>query len=123
VPKRYFPIWVQLLPELFFRVADRDDDGIISKEELKNFYKHVLGITDPATLDKTTNEGYRALTANEEYKLNKGNYLFCFANFLLGKGIYGPGKYLFGTFDNREIEEAYKITYEDEDGNPLVVEG
>ena len=39
------------------------DDGIISKQELKNFYKLVSGIANPTTLEKTTNEGYRALTA------------------------------------------------------------
>merc|ERR1719499_1360135 len=109
-----FPIWVQLLPELFFEVADRDADGVISKEELKSFYKHISGITDAMTLERTTNEGYRALTANGDYKLNKQNYLFAFANFLLAKGIYGPGKYLFGTFDNREIDESYKVVYNDD---------
>ena len=39
--------------------------------------------------------------------------MFAFANFLLAKGIYGPGKYLFGTFDNREIDETYKVVYND----------
>ena len=51
---------------------------------------------------------------NGDYKLNKQNYLFAFANFLLAKGIYGPGKYLFGTFDNREIDESYKVVYNDD---------
>ena len=41
--------------------------------------------------------------------------MFAFANFLLGKGIYGPGKYLYGTFDNREIDETYKVEYNDSD--------
>lgn len=106
-----FPIWVQLLPELFFEVGDRDGDGVLSKEELSNFYCKISGITDPKTLERTTNEGYRALTANGDYKLNKQNYLFAFANFLLAKGIYGPGKYLYGTFDNRELDETYKVNY------------
>merc|ERR1719273_2075393 len=106
-----FPIWVQLLPELFFEVGDRDGDGILSKEELSNFYCKISGITDPKTLERTTNEGYRALTANGDYKLNKQNYMFAFANFLLAKGIYGPGKYLYGTFDNRELDETYKVNY------------
>lgn len=106
-----FPIWVQLLPELFFEVADRDGDGLLSKDELKNFYCKISGITEPKTLERTTNEGYRALTANGDYKLTKQNYLFAFANFLLAKGIYGPGKYLYGTFDNREIDETYTVNY------------
>jgi len=109
-----FPIWVQLLPELFFDVGDRDGDGVLSKDELKNFYCKISGITNPTTLDRTTNEGYRALTANGDYKLNKQNYMFAFANFLLAKDIYGPGKYLYGTFDNREIDETYKVFYNDD---------
>jgi hypothetical protein len=30
---------------------------------------------------------------------------------LLGRTIYGPGKYIFGVFDNRELEEQFKIKY------------
>merc|ERR1712179_182736 len=37
------------------------------------------------------------------------------ANFLLGKDIYGPGKYIFGVFDNREIDETFPVRYNDED--------
>ena len=37
--------------------------------------------------------------------------MFCFANFLLGRDIYGPGKYIFGVFDNREISETFKVKY------------
>ena len=52
---------------------------------------------------------------NEGYMLNQENYLFCFANFLLGRDIYGPGKYIFGVFDNREMNEKYQIIYNEED--------
>ena len=54
------------------------------------------------------------LLQNGDYKLNKQNYMFAFANFLLAKDIYGPGKYLYGTFDNREIDETYKVCYNDD---------
>jgi len=109
-----FPIWVQLLPEIFFEVMDRDGDGVASYEEVKNYYRHLIGITDPKKLEKTAKEGYRVLTANGDYTLNKSHFFFCFANFLLGKGIYGPGKYIFGVFDNRELDEKFKIIYNDE---------
>ena len=53
-----------------------------------------------------------------KYKLNKDNYLYCFASFLLGRNIYGPGKYIFGVFDTREMDETYKVIYNDgEDEN------
>ena len=54
---------------------------------------------------------------NCDYKLTRENYDFVFANFLLGKDIYGPGKYIFGVFDNREIDETFPVKYnvDDED--------
>jgi hypothetical protein len=41
--------------------------------------------------------------------------LFGFANFLLGRDIYGPGKYIFGVFDNRELNQAFKVKYNADD--------
>ena len=46
--------------------------------------------------------------------------MFCFANFLLAKGIYGPGKYIFGVFDNSEIDGTYKVIYNVEDWTFLI---
>jgi len=110
-----FPIWVQILPDIFFSVIDRDQDGLLSFDEMKNFYRDLVEIKNPAQLEKVCKEGYRAMTANGDYELNKGNYDFVFANFLLGKDIYGPGKYLFGVFDNREIDETFPVKYNDEE--------
>ena len=70
-----FPIWVQILPDIFFKVIDRDEDGLLAYEEVKNFYKGCLGI-DASKLEKTCKEGYRAMTAviyivflsNKKYK-------------------------------------------------------
>ena len=52
---------------------------------------------------------------NDGYMLNQENYLFCFANFLLGRDIYGPGKHIFGVFSNKEMTEKYQIIYNEED--------
>merc|ERR1719192_255856 len=109
-----FPIWVQLLAIVFFEVIDRDEDGLLEFEELSNYYKGIVGVKTE-DLYVVTKEGYRVLTANEGYLLNQENYLFCFANFLLGRDIYGPGKYIFGVFDNREMKEKYQIIYNEED--------
>jgi Ca2+-binding EF-hand superfamily protein len=109
-----FPIWVQLLGTVFFEVIDRDEDGLLEFNEIMNYYKGIVGVKTE-DLYVTTKEGYRALTANEGYMLNQENYLFCFANFLLGRDIYGPGKYIFGVFDNREMNEKYQIIYNEED--------
>jgi len=109
-----FPIWVSLLGIVFFEVIDRDEDGILEFDEISNYYKGIVGVKDE-DLYVVSKEGYRALTANEGYMLSKENYLFCFANFLLGRDIYGCGKYIFGVFDNREITESYQIIYNEED--------
>jgi hypothetical protein len=105
-----FPIWVKLLCQIFFETIDRDQDGNVNEKELRNFYEGLIEVPK-ADLDKVTKEGYRAMTADGRYKLTKDNYEFCFANFLLGKGIYGPGKYIFGVFDNSDIDMTYKVIY------------
>ena len=62
-----FPIWVQILPEIFFKVMDRSHKGILSRDEIKNFYKDLIGIKDPAKLEKISKEGFRAMTAVSHY--------------------------------------------------------
>merc|ERR1712064_103023 len=83
-----FPIWVQLLPKVLYNViVAREGGDCITKSSLKNFYEKFAG----------------------DYKLNYKTYQLLFSNYLLGKTIYGPGKYLFGVFDNRDSVEQYKI--------------
>merc|ERR1712179_582645 len=48
-----FPIWVQILPEIFFKVMDKSHNGILTCDDIKNFYKGLIGIKDPAKLEKT----------------------------------------------------------------------
>lgn len=109
-----FPIWVQMIPNIFFDVIDKDNDGVLSYDEIKAFYQNMVNVPK-SQLDKVVKEGYRAMTANGDYVLNRENYLFCFANFLLGRTIYGPGKYIFGVFDNSDIDVQFTVIYNDED--------
>ena len=46
-----------------------------------------------------------------DYILNLENYNFVFANFLLGRSIYGPGKYVFGVFDNSDMDKKFEVIY------------
>jgi len=104
-----FPIWVQLLPKVLYNViVAREGGDCITKSSLKNFYEKFAGLSG-SELEKTTNEGFKLATANGDYKLNYKTYQLLFSNYLLGKTIYGPGKYLFGVFDNRDSVEQYKI--------------
>jgi len=107
-----FPIWVQILPKVMFNViCAKEAVNVISRDSLKNFYANFTGLKGE-TLEKIATEGFRAMSANGDYELDFDSYKLLFSNFLLGKTIYGPGKYIFGCFDNRDIEEKYKIIYD-----------
>jgi len=106
-----FPIWVQLLPRVLFNViVAREGADCISESGLRNFYHKFAGLGG-AELDRTTKQGFKTATANGDYKLDYKSYRLLFSNYLLGKTIYGPGKYLFGVFDNRDSHEKYKIIW------------
>lgn len=108
-----FPIWVQLMPQMMFAVqVGKDKNKTITKECLRHFYEHFSGLKDKQ-LENLTEEGYSTMTSNGEYELNEENYKLLFANFLLGKTIYGPGKFIFGCFDNSDLHKKYKVLNED----------
>lgn len=107
-----FPIWVQLIPKTIFNIiCNKNGESAISKESLRTFYRDFTGLKGE-TLAKVSDEGFRAMSANGDYELDYQNYKLLFSNFLLGRTIYGPGKYVFGCFDNRDMTEPYKIVYE-----------
>jgi len=109
-----FPIWVQLLPQIFYTLINTDGNGSISADELKAFYQEFVKL--PAQdLEKATSQGYRAMTMNGDEELTLRNFLYCFSNLLLGKGDYGPGKYIIGLFDREESHQSYKIIYDNDD--------
>ncbi|XP_023341667.1 sarcoplasmic calcium-binding proteins II, V, VI, and VII [Eurytemora carolleeae] len=104
-----FPIWVQLIPQIMFAVqVGQNKDKIITKECLRHFYENFSGLKDKQ-LENLTEEGYSTMTSNGEYELNAETYDLLFANFLLGRTIYGPGKFIFGCFDNSDLHKKYKI--------------
>merc|ERR1712080_99949 len=106
-----YPIWVQLLPRLFFQIMDKDADGVVSKHELRNFYKYFMNLGDD--LDYTSECGYNAMTADGDAVLDYHIYLMNFTNYLLGKSEYGPGKYIFGTFGAKEYPSSFDVKYTD----------
>merc|ERR1712013_613860 len=106
-----FPIWVQLIPRVIFNVICSKEGGlIISRSSLRNFYENFTGLSGD-TLEKVSTEGFRSMSANGDYELDWSSYKLLFSNFLLGRTIYGPGKYVFGCFDNSDMTEKYKIDY------------
>jgi len=107
-----FPIWVQCLPKVLFNViVGREGTDFISKDALKTFYEKFAGLTG-TELEETAEYGFNTATDNGDYKLDYPSYKLLFANFLLGKTIHGPGKYIFGVFDNRDAYEPYKVDFD-----------
>jgi len=105
------PIWVQLLPDAIFKVmGGNEKPGEVTYNELRNFYHQFTGLNGEE-LDATSKEGYRAMTAGGDYALTTENFKLLFANFLLGKTIYGPGKFIFGCFDNSDMHQKYQVIY------------
>ncbi|XP_066954591.1 uncharacterized protein [Macrobrachium rosenbergii] len=97
-----FPIWLQILPKILFKVINRKDNGIISFDELRSFYAHFIKLPE-VQLDTVSEEAYRALTSSGDFPITEGVYLMAFANFLLGKTPHGPGKYIFGGFKDSDV--------------------
>jgi len=108
-----FPIWVKLLVKIFFDTIDVKKDGVLSKEEYQRFYKEFCGVNE-AKVEQISEAGWRAMTANGTYKLTLEHFGFCFSNFLLGRSIYGPGKYIFGVFGDAESDKPYQVVYNEE---------
>jgi len=106
-----FPIWVQLIPQVMFS-AQCNKKGIITKECLRHFYENFSGVKSD-NLDALVEGGYDTMTASGDYELDLDNYCLLFANFLLGKTIYGPGKFIFGCFDNSDLSKKYQIIFEE----------
>jgi len=105
-----FPVYIQLLPKLIFKMI-AGPGNVVTKDSLQKFYRDFIGIKGK-DLEETVETGYRIMTANGDYALNQSNYDLIFANFLLGRTIYGPGKYIFGCFDNSDSKNKYKIILE-----------
>ena len=45
-----------------------------------------------------------------DFPLTESVYLMTFANFLLGKTPHGPGKYIFGCFNNADVA-PFQVDY------------
>merc|ERR1712039_972120 len=97
--------WLHMIPRVIFNViCSKMRVDYITRESLRNFYENFSGL-EGDTLEKVATEGYRSMSANGDYELDYKSYKLLFSNFLLGRTIYGPGKYIFGCFDNRDMNE------------------
>lgn len=110
-----FPVWLRLLPKSLFLIVDKKGDGVIDREELEEFYNKIVNLnTDEAK--STSESAYSELTDNGKYPLHLHGFAEIFANFLLGRTPYGPGRYIFGCFESTVKQTHFSLL------QPAVVE-
>ncbi|XP_059141519.1 uncharacterized protein LOC131929380 isoform X1 [Physella acuta] len=94
-----FPVWLRLMPKVLFDMMDRNNDDVLTSDEIFQFYKEMVDLqVDLKDLETSTHMAYSKMTDNGRYPLTLDSYEQVFANFLLGRTPHGPGKYIFGCF-------------------------
>ncbi|XP_060082154.1 sarcoplasmic calcium-binding proteins II, V, VI, and VII-like isoform X2 [Ylistrum balloti] len=104
-----FPIWLRLLPRSLFRVMDTKEDGHLDALEIREFYESFVKIpADEA--GGLANRAFNEMTDHGRYPLTLEGYEQIFANFLLGRTKYGPGRYIFGCFEHSADDQSSLIS-------------
>jgi len=114
---RNFPYWVQLLPAVMFLIIDRNEDGLIDKNELKRFYHELLG-GDASKVGSFADLAFARMTANGDFELTNDLYSMVFANFVLGRNKVGPGQYVLGMMKGVGVEEPIRLLLPTEEEEP-----
>ncbi|OWF37901.1 sarcoplasmic calcium-binding proteins I, III, and IV-like [Mizuhopecten yessoensis] len=104
-----FPIWLRLLPRSLFRVMDTKDDGVLDAQEIREFYESFVKIPE-AEAGELASRAFNEMTDYGRYPLTLDGYEQIFANFLLGRTKYGPGRYIFGCFEHSAEENSRLIS-------------
>ncbi|XP_072756314.1 uncharacterized protein [Anoplolepis gracilipes] len=98
------PFWIKVMPRVFFLAINSSGSGMISKKELRAFYESVVGFdTDRTT--KCLDIAYDSMTSNGDHPLGWAQYQLVFANFLFGRGPFGPGEHFLGMTDSCIIRD------------------
>lgn len=120
------PLWVKALPRVFFLAINASGTGRITKDELSAFYSFVVGLESDRIKNcidtayrSMTSVRYEETIAyemeikmfaqvsiiipcllsipqNGDHPLGWPQYQLVFANFLFGRGPFGPGEHLLG---------------------------
>ncbi|XP_012937089.1 uncharacterized protein LOC106011552 [Aplysia californica] len=93
------PVWLRLMPKLLFNIVDRRRQEVLTANDLEIFYKEMVHLeADQAR--EVSQRAYVQMTDNGRYPLTYSSYEQLFANFLIGRTPYGPGRYIFGCFEH-----------------------
>ncbi|XP_045165866.1 sarcoplasmic calcium-binding proteins I, III, and IV-like [Mercenaria mercenaria] len=105
-----FPVWLRLLPRSLFRIIDKNHDGKIDEKELANFYVKFVGIPEE-NVKLLASFAMEQMTDKGRYPLTLDSYNQIFANFLIGKTPYGPGRFIFGCFEHMAQRTEFQLIH------------
>ncbi|XP_052228548.1 sarcoplasmic calcium-binding proteins I, III, and IV-like isoform X1 [Dreissena polymorpha] len=105
---RNFPVWLRLLPKSLFRIIDKKGDEKIDAKELADFYVKFVGIPE-GNVTSLVNYAMEQMTDHGKYPLTLDSYNQMFANFLIGRTPYGPGRFIFGCFEHMVQRTEFQL--------------
>jgi len=107
------PMWLQYYPKTLFDTINRSGTGEISRQELKLFYTAFMdaGRLGDKSLSDLTHKAYNALTSGGDVPLTFHVYKLSFLNFLIGKQPNGPGQFIFGIVESKDLNCMFPIDY------------
>ncbi|KAL4226075.1 hypothetical protein ACF0H5_014063 [Mactra antiquata] len=105
-----FPVWLRLLPKSLFRIIDKKHDNVIDEKELADFYMKFVGIPKE-NVDSLATYAMEQMTDHGRWPLTMESYNQMFANFLIGKTPYGPGRFIFGCFEHMAERTEYQLIH------------
>ncbi|CAH1121285.1 unnamed protein product [Ceutorhynchus assimilis] len=105
-----FPIWLQFFVKVLFQVINRGGTGIITSDELNNFYSSVLCL-DTSKVGEILNTAYQAMTSSGDHPLHYRSYRLSFSNYLLGRYPNGPGHHILGAPIHEKSSAMFPVDY------------
>ncbi|XP_074662118.1 uncharacterized protein LOC141914737 [Tubulanus polymorphus] len=94
------PIWVSGISQLLFSVINKSCSGSISVNELYQFHVEFLKKTSLQTEEYKIKcrQAYDRITDNDRHQFDERTFAQLFANFVVGREEFGPGKYIFDCY-------------------------
>ncbi|KAL1493231.1 hypothetical protein ABEB36_011323 [Hypothenemus hampei] len=105
-----FPIWLQFFVKVLFQVINRSGNGIITKNELNNFYSSVLCLST-SKITEILDIAYQAMTSSGDHPLHYRSFRLCFSNYLLGRYPNGSGHHILGAPLHEKSSAMFPVDY------------
>ncbi|XP_050313856.1 uncharacterized protein LOC126748571 [Anthonomus grandis grandis] len=105
-----FPIWLQFFVKVLFQVINRGGTGIITRDELSNFYSSVLCL-DTTKVGEILDTSYHAMTSSGDHPLHYRAFRLCFSNYLLGRYPNGSGHHILGAPPHEKSSALFPVDY------------